>query len=112
MKVLFILAFLSSTLFAITPVPRNSKAADNPSSVGKTVVANNDNKDDKKDDDKDKDKFKDDNKNGVNDQREEDFQKIKELKTKHKDVLKKKTESKKTTSEPVKSKKVPKKTSK
>jgi hypothetical protein len=112
MKILIVFVFLAGLMFGITPVPRNNK------STGKTttntkVIANNNKTDDKKSDDKEKekDRFKDADKNGVNDQREDDFQKIKEMKTKHKDILKQKSSKPKgKTTKPSKPKTVKKKT--
>lgn len=92
MKRFIIFIFIASLLFAVKPVPRAKKKDDDKKSKVKieTVVERkneekNDNKDKKE---KEKDHFKDADSNSVNDQREDDLQKIKLLKTKHKDLLK------------------------
>ena len=85
MKKLILLIFIAGIAFAVTPVPRDKKPAK--TSTPSAVYVQHDNKDDKdtkKEDDRRKDRFIDSDSNGVNDQREKDFQKIKESKTKHK----------------------------
>jgi hypothetical protein len=95
MKKLIMLIFVASLMFAITPVPRTQKSnTDKESKTKVEKIVKEQNK--KQNENKDKkvikkDHFKDSDSNGVNDQREDDFQKIKELKTKFKDLFKKKS---------------------
>lgn len=110
MKKLILLIFIASIVFAVTPVPRDKKPVK--TSTPNTVLVQHDKKDDKdtkKDDDRRKDRFIDSDSNGVNDQREKDFQKIKESKTKHKStdrsVPKKPEKVEKKTETPAKKKK-------
>jgi uncharacterized protein YlxW (UPF0749 family) len=96
MKRFIILIFFASLLFAVKPVPRTKKANNNKGSVVKTekiVEYKKQNSYENKAKNK-KDDFIDTDSNGVNDQREDDLQKIKQLKTKHKDLLKKKSSGK------------------
>ncbi|MBN2619472.1 hypothetical protein JXB22_00155 [candidate division WOR-3 bacterium] len=92
MKVIMILLLCTTLVFAVKPVPRPENKSDVKNVKTATeVVQNKDKDDDKKDDAGDdakitKDHFKDDNADGVNDQREDDLQKIKNTKTKEKDV--------------------------
>lgn len=97
MKRLIVLIFLASLLFGVKPVPRN-KNNDNKNQKTKTEkVIKNDRQSDKKDSKrKDKDGFIDIDANGVNDQREDDLQKIKQLHSKHKNLLKKNNSKKNT----------------
>ncbi len=97
MKRFIILIFFASLLFAVKPVPRTKKANNDKGSVVKTEKITEykkqnsyENKAKTK-----KDYFKDTDSNGVNDQREDDLQKIKQLKTKHKDLLIKNSSGKK-----------------
>jgi hypothetical protein len=96
MKKLMILIFFASLLFAVKPVPRTKKTNDNRKSVVKTEKIVEYKKQDNYKNRKEskKDDFIDTDSNGVNDQREDDLQKIKQLKTKHKDLLKKKSSRK------------------
>lgn len=97
MKRFIILIFFASLLFAVKPVPRTKKANNDKRSVVKTEKITEHKKQNsyenkaktKKDD------FIDTDSNGVNDQREDDLQKIKQLKTKHKDLLIKNSSGKK-----------------
>jgi len=98
MKIIIIILFCISFVFAVKPVPRqgNTPEVKKPA-ANVEVVQNKDQyeKDDKdKNDEKDKqDEFIDNNKNGVNDKREDDVQKIKNTQSKHKDIIKKKKSS-------------------
>ena len=99
MNKLIILLFLGSLLFAVQPVVRNTNRTTRNDDKIKNEDVVKENKDDKviikkddKDDDKNndkKDRFQDADSNGVNDQREDDLQKIKNLNTKFKDLIKK-----------------------
>jgi len=89
MKRFIILIFFASLLFAVKPVPRIKKANNDKRSVVKTekiAEYKKQNSHENKAKNK-KDDFIDTDSNGVNDQREDDLQKIKQLKTKHKDLL-------------------------
>ncbi|MGB3341258.1 MAG: hypothetical protein WBB37_07235 [bacterium] len=87
MKYFLVLIIFASLLFGVQPVPRNNGDKDEEKKTEKVIKTTN--KTEKKDTkQKDKDKFIDNNANGVNDQREEDLQKIKQLNSKHKDLLK------------------------
>jgi hypothetical protein len=79
-------------VFAVKPVPRNEKKVEikNVTSASEIVQKKTDEKDKKDDDKKEKDRIIDKNGDGVNDQREDDLQKIKNTKSKHKDLIKKK----------------------
>jgi len=78
---LFIIALVAA--FAVNPRPKTPAAKDKPdAAVVKTELKEPD-KVDKND--KNDDRFHDADSNGVNDQREDDFKNIKELKSKHKD---------------------------
>jgi len=110
MKVLFIFAMLASFSFAVKPVPKNDDDRSDKASVKKVQVVDedknavkvketNDNKNnDRKVEVKNKpknvtgdnaDKFIDADSNKVNDSREDDFWKIKQLGTKLKNLIKK-----------------------
>jgi hypothetical protein len=80
MKTIVILLCFASFLFAVKTVPRSRQASDSETPARVEVVQSSK---DKKDDDTRKDRFQDADSNGVNDQREDDFQKIKLLRTKH-----------------------------
>jgi hypothetical protein len=77
-------------VFAVQPVPRTKKNAEVKTATELVQTKDNKDKDDRKDDNKDKDRIVDDNKDGVHDQREDDIQKIKNTKSKHKDIIKNK----------------------
>ena len=98
MKKFLLLIFLTSLLFAVKQVPRTKKANDDKKSkikVEKVVTVDKKNPSkDKHEQAKKKDHFKDADSNGVNDNREDDFQKIKKLNSKFKDQLKRKTADK------------------
>jgi hypothetical protein len=103
MKYIILLLTFCALLSAITPVPR--KKGSEPAGSNTRIVQSSENissdKDNKKDDDKDKgkdkqDHFKDADSNGINDQREKDFQKIKDLKKDYKTPTKSTTPEKKT----------------
>jgi len=81
MKKMIVLLCFASFLFAVKTVPRSDEARDTKSPTRIEVVQSTR---DKKDDDTRKDRFQDADSNGVNDQREDDFRKIKLLRTKHK----------------------------
>lgn len=81
MKKVIVLLCFASFLFAVRTVPRSNEASDTKSPTRIEVVQSTR---DKKDDDTRKDRFQDADSNGVNDQREDDFRKIKLLRTKHK----------------------------
>lgn len=97
MKRLIVLIFLASLLFGVKPVPRN-KNNDNKNQKTKTekVIKSNQQSAKKDSKQKDKDGFIDIDANGVNDQRESDLQKIKQLHSKHKNLLKKNNSKKNT----------------
>jgi len=97
MKRFIVLIFLASLLFGVKPVPRN-KNNDNKNQKTKTekVIKSNQQSDKKNSKQKDKDDFIDIDANGVNDQRESDLQKIKQLHSKHKNLLKKSNSKKNT----------------
>lgn len=97
MKRFIILIFFASLLFAVKPVPRIKKANNDKGSVVKTEkIAEHKKQNSYENKAKiKKDDFIDTDSNGVNDQREDDLQKIKQLKTKHKDLLKKNSSGKK-----------------
>jgi len=95
MKYFIVLIIFASLLFGVQPVPRNNGDKDEEKKTEKVIKTTN--KTEKKDTkQKDKDKFIDNNANGVNDQREEDLQKIKQLNSKHKNLLKKNNSKKNT----------------
>ncbi|MGB3478502.1 MAG: hypothetical protein WBB67_05015 [bacterium] len=95
MKRFIVLIFFASLLFGVKPVPRNNGEKDQKTKTEKVIKSSN--KTDKKDTkQKDKDGFIDADANGVNDQRESDLQKIKQLHSKHKNLLKKKNAEVKT----------------
>lgn len=81
MNKMIVLLCFASFLFAVRTVPRSSETSDTKSPTRIEVVQSTS---DKKDDDTKKDRFQDADSNGVNDQREDDFRKIKLLRTKHK----------------------------
>ena len=85
MKKIIVLIFIGSLLFAIKPVPKDEKAADKENSKIKaeTVIKEQIKKQGvyKIEKDSRKDIFEDADSNSINDQREDDFQKIKRLKT-------------------------------
>jgi hypothetical protein len=92
MKMIMLLLLGTTMLFAVKPVSRPGNKTDIKNVKTATeVVQNKDEDDDKKDNAGDdakitQDHFKDDNADGVNDQREDDLQKIKNTKAKEKDV--------------------------
>ncbi len=91
MKRYIILVFLASLLFGVKPVPRNNgDDKDKKTKTEKVIKTSN------KTEKKEKDRFIDNNANGVNDQREKDLQKIKQLHSKHKNLLKKNNSKKNT----------------
>lgn len=91
MKIILILFFCATLVFAVKPVPRPENNGDVKTATGVVQNKGDDKNDDARDDEKDKkDLFKDDNSDGVNDQREDDLQKIKNTKPKEKDVNKSK----------------------
>ena len=95
MKYFIVLIIFASLLFGVQPVPRNNGDKDEEKKTEKVIKTTN--KTEKKETkQKDKDKFIDNNANGVNDQREEDLQKIKQLNSKHKNLLKKNNSNKNT----------------
>lgn len=84
MKRYIILVFLAGLLFGVKPVPRNNgDDKDKKTKTEKVIKTSN------KTEKKEKDRFIDNNSNGINDQREKDLQKIKQLNSKHKELLKK-----------------------
>jgi len=100
MKILILLILCASMVFAVKPVPRTEKKVEvkNVKTATK-IVQNKDDDGDKNDKDendgqKEKDRIIDKNGDGVNDQREDDLQKIKNTKSKHKDLIKNKKTNK------------------
>ena len=91
MKRLIILIFIGGLLFAIKPVPKDENATDQETSKIKTetiIKETNKNQGEyniKKE--SPKDIFQDADSNSINDQREHDFQEIKQLKTKFKNLF-------------------------
>ena len=111
MKRLMILILIAGLMFAVKPVPRkdhNKESKQKSKFSIESVIKGLKKIVDKKGDKEKDDHFQDADSNGVNDQREDDFQKIKQLKTKHKDKdsrgTQKKTVKKKSTVSPKKSK--------
>ena len=80
MKRMIVLICMVSFLFAVKTVVRSNETSDVRSPTRIEVVQS---RNDSKDDDARKDRFQDADSNSVNDQREDDFQKIKLLSTKH-----------------------------
>lgn len=78
-RTLFLLIIMLTAVFAINPKSKKVMTGDK---AGVTEVKVPDKVDR---DDKNGDRFQDADSNGVNDQREDDFKNIKELKSKHKD---------------------------
>ncbi len=95
MKRLIVIIFMASLLFAVKSVPRTETADEEKET--KTEIVNEEKakkpNDHKVKTDK-KDHFKDADSNSVNDNREDDLQMIKQLKTKFKDLFRKKTSDK------------------
>lgn len=91
MKKFLLLLCFASFLFALKTVPRTSTTSDDKSAARTEVVQSSKTK---KDNDTKKDRFQDADSNGVNDHREDDFQRIKQLKTKHKPAERTKSSSK------------------
>jgi hypothetical protein len=81
MKRMIVLLCFVTILFAVRTVPRTGAKSDEETPARIEVVQS---RSDTQDDDTRKDRFQDADSNGVNDQREDDFQRIKLLKTKHK----------------------------
>jgi hypothetical protein len=112
MKIIMLFLFCVTMLFAVKPVPHpGNKVESKDSKTAVEFVKNKDSDDDrnhdlKSDDQKQKDHFKDDNSDGVNDQREDDLQKIKNTQSKYKNLIKKKNSK---TSSPGKKPATPKK---
>ena len=90
MKILILLVFCVSMVFAVQPVPRPKTNKEVKTATEVVQKKDNKDKDDKKNDNNQKDRIVDDNKDGVHDQREDDLQKIKNTKSKHKDIIKNK----------------------
>jgi hypothetical protein len=84
-----------SSLWAVQPVPKNEKSVNNEKPAIKIQISDENNEDEQektvtpKSHTKKNDQFIDLDSNNVNDQREDDLLKIKQLKTKFKDLLKK-----------------------
>jgi len=91
MKRLIVFVFLASLIFAVETVPRTKTAGDDETSKGKTEVVTSE-KAKKSKSEKEKDSIVDADSNSVNDQREDDLQKIKWLKSRFRDLFKKKAE--------------------
>lgn len=115
MKTIMLLLFCSTMLFAVKPVLRPDNKADVKNvKTASEVVQNKDKDGDENDKDKNtnpdkKDQFIDKNNDGVNDQREDDLQTIKNTKPKDRDP----NQNKKVTTPPSDKKPVtPKKTNK
>jgi hypothetical protein len=103
MKYFIVLIVFASLLFGVQPVPRNNGDKDEEKKTEKVIKTTN--KTEKKDiKQKDKDHYIDNDANGVNDQREEDFQKIKQLNSKHKESPKKNDNKKSVEVQPTKKK--------
>ena len=81
MRKMIVFLCFASFLFAVRTVPRSSETSETKSPTRIEIVQS---VSDKKNDDTKKDRFQDADSNGVNDQREDDFRKIKLLRTKHK----------------------------
>ncbi len=109
MKKFVFLILIASLLFAVKRVPRTEGTNDEAKSKVKVeTVQHKENKkqtDSKERIDKKKDHFKDADSDGINDQREDDFQKIKQLKKKPRDVKRKTVEKKKSSEKSSKTKK-------
>jgi len=103
MKRFIVLIFFASLLFGVKPVPRNNGDKDQDKKTEK-VIKNSDKTEKTDTKQKDKDHYIDNDANGVNDQREEDFQKIKQLNSKHKESPKKNDNKKSTEVQPAKKK--------
>jgi hypothetical protein len=101
MKYIIVLIFFASLLFGVKPVPRNNGDKDEDKKTEKVIKTTD--KTEKRYT-KQKDHYIDKNANGVNDQREEDFQKIKQLNSKHKAPPKKNNNTKSTEVQPTKKK--------
>lgn len=87
MKIIILLIFCASMVFAVKPVPRTEKKIETKNVKTATEVVQK--KTDEKDK-KEKDEIIDNDHDGINDQREDDLQKIKNTKSKHKDLIKNK----------------------
>ncbi len=91
MKRLIVLIFLASLLFAVETVPRTKTTGDEGTAKGKTEVVTSEQAKKSKSE-KEKDSIIDADSNSVNDQREDDLQKIRLLKSRFRDLFKKKAE--------------------
>ncbi len=80
MKKFLLLLCFASFLFALKSVPRTSTTSDDKATARTEVVQSSKTK---KDDETKRDRFQDADSNSVNDHREDDFQRIKQLKTKY-----------------------------
>ncbi len=90
MKRFIVFVFFASLLFAVETVPRTKTTGDE-TSKGKTEVVVTE-KTRKSKSEKEKDSIIDADSNSVNDQREDDLQKIKWLKSRFRDLFKKQAE--------------------